>query len=67
MRGSAPTAGRNKRIAGVALETVVVDYLDDLAKKMKMNRSFVINSIVHEYARFVEGKPLNSVGGIRAR
>jgi hypothetical protein len=53
-----PTPGRHKKIAGVALEPAVIDYLDQLAEQMRMNRSFVINSIVHEYARFIEGKSI---------
>ena len=43
---------------GVSLEPEVTRYLDDLAYRMRMNRSWVLNTIVHEYARFIEQKNL---------
>ena len=43
---------------GVSLEPAVSDYLDDLASRMGMSRSWVLNTIVHEYAKFIEHKNL---------
>jgi hypothetical protein len=43
---------------GISFEPEVIAYLDDLAVRMRMNRSWVINTIVHEYAKIVENKHL---------
>lgn len=43
---------------GISFEPEVIVYLDDLAARMRMNRSWVINTIVHEYAKIVENKHL---------
>jgi len=43
---------------GVSLEPEVSAYLDDLASRMRMNRSWVLNTIVHEYAKLMERKNL---------
>jgi hypothetical protein len=56
--GSRRTIRRNKRLTGVALDPEVVRYLDDLAVRMRLNRSWVINCIVNEYAKFVEHRDL---------
>ena len=52
----------NKKISrfytGVSLEPAVSDYLDDLALRMGMSRSWVLNTIVQEYASFIEHKNL---------
>lgn len=61
-----PTPGRNRKLTGIALEPAVVDYLDNLAERMRMNRSFVLNSIVHEYARMVEKRAIQSTPVIHA-
>ncbi len=56
-----------KYYTGVSLEHEVTEYLDDLARRMGMNRSWVLNTIVHEYAAFMENKqltPLPSNEGI---
>ncbi len=48
---------------GVSLEPEVTSYLDDLARRMGMSRSWVLNTIVLEYAGFIEHmnlKPLES-------
>ncbi len=45
-------------IAGVSLEKEVMDYLNDLALRMGMSRSWVLNTIVYEYAQIVEKKNL---------
>lgn len=44
---------------GVSLEPEVVEYLNDLSARMRMNRSWVLNTIVHEYAKFMEKKNLS--------
>jgi predicted transcriptional regulator len=61
-----PTPGRNRKLTGVALEPAVIDYLDNLAERMKMNRSFVLNSIVHEYAVMIEKRPIHAEKVIHA-
>jgi metal-responsive CopG/Arc/MetJ family transcriptional regulator len=43
---------------GVSLEPQVTDYLNDLAKRMGMSRSWVLNTIVYEYAQYIEHKNL---------
>ena len=43
---------------GVSLEPEVQSYLDDLAHRMQMSRSWVLNTIVHEYAKLVEARGL---------
>ena len=50
---------KNSRFyTGVSLEPEVSAYLDDLAQRMRMSRSWVLNTIVHEYARYIERKNL---------
>jgi metal-responsive CopG/Arc/MetJ family transcriptional regulator len=50
---------KNKRVvAGVSLEPSVIEYLDELAARMGMSRSWVLNTIVYEYAKIVEKKNL---------
>ena len=52
-----PSTTRKTRIyTGVSLEPEVSAYLDDLAQRMRMSRSWVLNTIVHEYAQFIEHK-----------
>lgn len=54
---------RNRCYTGVSLEPEVIDYLNDLAGRMGMSRSWALNTIVHEYAKIVEArqlKPLSS-------
>jgi predicted transcriptional regulator len=53
-----PTIGRHKKLTGVSLDPEVVEYLDHLAARMRMNRSFVLNTIVQEYAKLVEGRTI---------
>jgi len=53
------TFKKNSRFyTGVSLEPEVSAYLDDLAHRMRMSRSWVLNTIVHEYAKFIEHKNL---------
>ena len=57
------TKKRARFYTGVSLEPEVSAYLDDLARRMNMSRSWVLNTIVHEYARYIENKniaPLES-------
>lgn len=61
-----PTPGRNRKLTGVALEPAVIDYLDHLAERMRMNRSYVLNSIVHEYAKMIEGQTIRAEETIHA-
>lgn len=61
-----PTPGRNRKLTGVALEPAVIDYLDNLADRMRMNRSYVLNSIVHEYARLIENRTIDTTPVIPA-
>ncbi len=51
-------SNKNRFYTGVSLEPEVSTYLDDLAGRMGMSRSWVINTIVHEYAKFMEKKEL---------
>ena len=48
----------NHFYTGVSLEPPVVEYLDDLSKRMGMSRSWVLNTIVYEYAKLIENKKL---------
>ena len=63
---SKPTPGRNRKLTGIALEPAVIDYLDNLAERMRMNRSIVLNNIVHEYARMIENRTIQSTPVIHA-
>ena len=36
----------------------VIEYLNDLARRMGMNRSWVLNTIVYEYAKMMEDKDI---------
>jgi predicted transcriptional regulator len=53
---------RNHFVTAVAFDPVVVEYLNDLAKRMRMSRSWVINTIVQEYAMFIENKNIAPLG-----
>ncbi|MGA2231648.1 MAG: hypothetical protein ABSH22_12170 [Tepidisphaeraceae bacterium] len=48
----------NRFYTGVSLEPQVVEYLNDLSLRMGMSRSWVLNTIVYEYARFIEKKDI---------
>jgi len=56
-RTKKPGATKNY-YAGIGFEPEVIAYLDDLAARMRMNRSWVLNTIVHEYAKLIEQKNL---------
>ena len=51
---------------GVSLEPEVSDYLDDLAERMGMSRSWVLNTIVYEYAKFMEQKNIKPLASREA-
>ena len=58
---------RTKRVyTGVSLEPAVADYLNDLSVRMGMHRSWVLNTIVYEYAKLIENKKLMPVRSIEA-
>ena len=57
---------RNRYYTGVSLEPEVSAYLDDLAQRMRMSRSWVLNTIVHEYARFIENKNIAPLASTEA-
>ena len=45
-------------ITGITLDPSVRAYLDDLALRSRTSRSWVLNSIVYEYAKLIEKKNL---------
>ena len=51
---------------GVSLEPEISSYLDDLAQRMGMSRSWVLNTIVYEYAKFMEHKNLKPLASREA-
>jgi hypothetical protein len=57
---------RNRFYTGVSLEPEVVDYLNNLSQRMGMNRSWVLNAIVYEYAKLIENKKLMPSRSIEA-
>jgi hypothetical protein len=53
----------SRKYTGVSLEPEIMFYLDELAARMGMSRSWVLNTIVYEYAKLIEKqnlKPLQS-------
>ncbi len=61
-RKAAPKA-KGRYFTGVSLEPEVVAYVDELAARMGLNRSFVINTIVYEYAKLMEKRNLKPLSG----
>ena len=57
---------KNRFYTGVSLEPEVSDYLNDLASRMGMSRSWVVNTIVHEYAKIIESKNLKALSSREA-
>jgi metal-responsive CopG/Arc/MetJ family transcriptional regulator len=51
---------------GVSLEPEIVEYLDDLTQRMGMSRSWVLNTIVYEYAKLIENKQLSPRKSVEA-
>lgn len=52
------TTKKSRFYTGVSLEPEVSGYLDDLARRMGLSRSWVLNTIVQEYASLMEHKNL---------
>lgn len=44
----------------------MVEYLNDLSERMGMSRSWVLNTIVYEYAKLIENKKLMPQRSIEA-
>ena len=57
---------RTRVYTGVSLEPEVSNYLDDLACRMGTSRSWVLNTIVYEYAKFMEHKNLKPLASREA-
>jgi hypothetical protein len=57
---------KNRFYTGVSLEPQVSEYLDDLARRMGMSRSWVLNTIVYEYAQLMEKKQLRPLSSREA-
>jgi predicted transcriptional regulator len=63
---SDPTNLSNRFRTGISLEPEVAAYLDDLAFRMRSSRSWVLNTIVHEYAKIMEQKELSPLSSKEA-
>jgi len=62
-----PTNHRPNRFrTGVSLDPEISAYLDDLALRMGTSRSWVLNTIVYEYAKFMEHKNLKPLASREA-
>jgi len=48
------TRRNDRRYTGVSLEPEIMNYLDDLSRRMGVDRSWVLNTIVYEYAKMIE-------------
>ena len=48
----------NRQYTGVSLEPEIMQYLNELSERMGMSRSWVLNTIVFEYAKLIEKKNL---------
>jgi hypothetical protein len=56
-----------RHTTGITLDATVHQYLDDLAQRMRCSRSWVLNTIVYEYAKLMEKRDLLPLtGGIPA-
>src|SRR5674476_348241 len=53
-----------RHVTGVTLDSPVHAYLDDLATRMRCSRSWVLNTIVYEYAKLMEKRNLMPLAGI---
>jgi len=52
-----------RHTTGITLEPSVHIYLDDLAQRMRCSRSWVLNTIVYEYAKLMEKRNLMPLAG----
>ena len=57
---------KNRIYTGVSLEPQVTEYLNDLARRMGMSRSWVLNTIVQEYAHYIEEKNIQPLASREA-
>jgi metal-responsive CopG/Arc/MetJ family transcriptional regulator len=64
-RRVAPTA-KDRFYTGVSLDQEVVRYVDELAGRMGLDRSYVINTIVYEYAKLIEKQNLRPLADLTA-
>ena len=55
---------KRRYVTGITLDPEVQVYLDDLAMRMRSSRSWVLNTIVYEYARMIEMKNLQPLAGV---
>lgn len=53
-----PVTKINRQYTGISLEPEIMQYLDELALRMGASRSWVLNTIVYEYAKMIERKDL---------
>jgi predicted DNA-binding protein len=59
--------GNGKRCyTSFSLEPTVAAYIDDLSERMGMNKSWVVNTIIHEYAKVIEDKNLKPLSSREA-
>ena len=54
---------KRRYITGITLDPSVHAYLDDLAIRMRSSRSWVLNTIVYEYAKLMEKKNIQPLSG----
>jgi hypothetical protein len=59
--------GNGKRCyTSFSLEPVVAAYIGDLSERMGMNKSWVVNTIIYEYAKVIEAKNLKPLSSREA-
>jgi predicted DNA-binding protein len=59
--------GNGKRCyTSFSLEPAVSAYIDDLSERMGMNKSWVVNTIIYEYAKVIEAKNLKPLSSREA-
>jgi hypothetical protein len=56
----------NRVYMSFSLEPEVSAYINDLADRMGMNKSWVVNTIVYEYAKVMESKNLKPLSSREA-
>lgn len=64
-RRVAPTV-KGRFYTGVGLDQEVVRYVDELASRMGLDRSFVLNTIIYEYAKLIEKRNLRPLADLTA-
>jgi predicted transcriptional regulator len=57
---------RPRFVTGIILDPEIHVYVDNLAKRMRLSRSWVLNSIVYEYAKLIEKKDLRPLSDASA-